>query len=197
MTNQECAKVKLKHKLKNVLDVFLDELPSLMDDIQNNLPGIFDDFWNQHPEVLKMLQDKNLNLEDEILDMIPQWLEYIGKLHPGDNFQDKLPEILDNAMDLFPNGFIEKTVADNKICITDYGGGMACGGDSGGPLVTKPEDHDGVSPGQNYEQIGVTSYTNDPLPCNNATIAVYARVTKVLDWINDSVGKGHADCHRE
>merc|ERR1719250_319475 len=125
-----------------------------------------------------------IKLEDEIIDMIPQLLEYIGKLHPGDNFQDKLPAILDNAMDLFPNGYIEKTVkkevADNKICITDYDGGMVCKGDSGGPLVTKPEDHDGVSPGQNYEQIGVTSYKNDPLPCKGS-IAVYARVTKVLD----------------
>ena len=90
MTNQECAKVKKKHLLKNVLDIFLDELPSLMDDIQNNLPGILDDFWNQHPEVLKMLEDKlKIKLEDEIMDMIPQLLEYIGKLHPGDNFQDK------------------------------------------------------------------------------------------------------------
>ena len=119
-------------------------------------------------------------------------------MHPGDNFQDKLPEILDNAMDLLPNGFIERMVLDNKICITDYDGGMVCKGDSGGPLVTKPEDHDGVSPGQNYEQIGVFSYLSQFVPCNNpGSFAVYARVTKVLDWINNSVGKGHADCHRE
>ena len=161
MTNQECAKVELKDILKNLLDIFLDELPNLMDDIQNNLPGIFDDFWNQHPEVLKMIEDKlKIKLEDEIMDRIPQLLEFIGKLHPGDDFQDKLPEILDNKLDQLPNEVTEKEVADNKICITDHDGGMACKGDSGGPLVTKPEDHDGVSPGQNYEQIGVTSYTS-------------------------------------
>ena len=197
MTNQECAKVVFKDFIKNLLDIILDELPTLMDDIQNNLPGLFDDFWNQHPEVLKKLQVKFPKFTNAIWDMIPQLLEDIRRLHPGDDFKDKLPEILDNDIDQLPNGVTEKMVADNKICITDYGGGMACGGDSGGPLVTKPEDHDGVSPGQNYEQIGVTSYISLFVPCNNSSYTVYARVTKVLDWINNSVGKGHADCHRE
>ena len=76
--------------------------------------------------------------------------------------------------------------SDDLLCI-HYGDGSACKGDSGVPLVTKPAWGDGVTPGQNYEQIG----------CNHTNWSVFARVTQVLDWIRDCVSTGPTFCPRE
>jgi len=89
-------------------------------------------------------------------------------------------------------------IPDHMMCVT-YQDGKICFGDSGGPLVTKPVGSDGVSPGENYEQVGVLSFTSSP--CNTTgydnKYGGYARVTSVLDWIKDSVGQGHTNCPRK
>merc|ERR1719369_2157258 len=103
------------------------------------------------------------------------------------NFRKKLPELWDDFCENDPE---ECVMTDNKLCIK-YLGGVTCPGDSGGPLVTKPGDADGMSPGENYEQIGVMSYGNKLIPCNNSSYTVYARVTKVLEWIKENVKTGH------
>ena len=69
-------------------------------------------------------------------------------------------------------------------------------GDSGSPLVTKPAGDDGITPGQNYEQIGVTSWTNTE--SDTVSFAGYTRVTEMLGWIKDTIGSlDHSDCPRK
>ena len=52
-----------------------------------------------------------------------------------------------------------------NLCAGVNGGGKSvCYGDSGGPLVTAGNGN-GVTPGSNYELIGVASYINSL--CNN------------------------------
>ena len=80
------------------------------------------------------------------------------------------------------------------ICIA-YPLSGVLGGDSGSPLVTKPAGDDGITPGQNYEQIGVLSLAANA-PCTSSGWGVYARVTEVLGWIKESVGTGHVNCPR-
>ena len=54
----------------------------------------------------------------------------------------------------------------------------------GGPLVTSGTGN-GMSPGQNYEQIGVVSWGQG---CGLGNFpGVYARVTSQLSWINSNV----------
>ena len=77
-------------------------------------------------------------------------------------------------------------IPDNMLCVT-FPSGKSCAGDSGSPLVTKTVD-------QNYEQIGVSSFTWQG--CNHSGYGGYARVTKVLGWIKDSIGTDHTDCPR-
>ena len=49
-------------------------------------------------------------------------------------------------------------ITSNMLCANVDGGGKdSCQGDSGGPLVTS-KSGDGVTPGQNYQQIGVVSW---------------------------------------
>jgi len=73
-------------------------------------------------------------------------------------------------------------IRDEMICAGD-GYKDACKGDSGGPLITSKFGN-GVSPGQNYEIIGVTSFGRTG-SCNPSPgfPGVYARVTKALEWI--------------
>ena len=85
--------------------------------------------------------------------------------------------------------------SDSFLCVADVGG-SPCIYDSGGPLVTKPFRDDGVTPGQNYQQIGVLSF-GDGTPCNSSGYGVYARITTVLGWIKESVGIDHTNCPRE
>jgi len=69
----------------------------------------------------------------------------------------------------------------------------SCRGDSGGPLITSGKG-DGVTPGQNYEHIGVVSFGE--LACTNPDFpGVYARTTKVLSWIKENT-VGSTTCPR-
>jgi len=106
----------------------------------------------------------------------------------------------------------EVEVLSNKECISDYGytssdlttkmmcagveegGKDACQGDSGGPLVTCG-DGDGVTPGENYDLIGVVSWGYG---CASARFpGVYARVTEVIDWIEDNTEGTFNTCPRK
>jgi len=92
---------------------------------------------------------------------------------------------------------------NDKLCVTHHDGQKMCRGDSGGPLISKPADHDGVTPGQNYELIGVNSF--EPNKPNQAYCGKdgnyfggYARVTEHLTWIEETMGTAeHTTCPRE
>ena len=78
----------------------------------------------------------------------------------------------------------------------------SCYGDSGGPLVTTRRDgDDGVTPGQNYELIGVVSFGGRPDP-QTASLSCYnpnyfARVTFALDWIKEVMKDSDPFCPRQ
>jgi len=80
-------------------------------------------------------------------------------------------------------GYFTEEITDQMLCAGEAGGNGgkdACQDDSGGPLVTSGTG-DGVTPGQNYELIGVVSFGEE---CALADFpGVYARVTSVLSWI--------------
>jgi len=92
-------------------------------------------------------------------------------------------------------GYDSAYITDDMICANEVGGGKdACQGDSGGPMVTSNGD-DGVSPGQNYELIGVVSWGYG---CAEADYpGVYARVSYALDWIHDTMGSVGQTCPRD
>jgi len=100
-------------------------------------------------------------------------------------------------------------VTSNSDCDKDYGGsGMitsnmicakrsgkdSCQGDSGGPLVSS-NGGDGVTAGQNYEQVGVVSWGYG---CAHPSYpGVYARTTTQLDWIKSKTGSSWSTCPRK
>ena len=64
---------------------------------------------------------------------------------------------------------------------------------SGGPLVTSGAGN-GIIARQNYELVGVVSWG---IECANAKYpGVYARVSKQLDWIEESTADGWNTCPR-
>jgi len=65
------------------------------------------------------------------------------------------------------------------------GGTDSCQGDSGGPLISS-SGKDGVTPGQNYELIGVVSWGDGC--ARKGYPGVYARMTEVISWINSNAG---------
>ena len=146
---------------------FLIKLSGTLDNFVHRFPGMWDYFW----------------------DLSPGLLENIQKNFPGmsDEFWKVFPELLKT--------FVENKYTESMLCI-NYPRGNVCGGDSGGPLVTKPAGSNGVSVGENYEQIGVTSFILD-VNCTAPSLTVYGRVTSILDWIKQTMGKGHTDCHRK
>jgi len=75
-------------------------------------------------------------------------------------------------------------ITERMLCANVQGGGKdACQGDSGGPLISSGLG-DGVSPGQNFELIGVVSWGSG---CAEAlSPGVFARVTTQLDWIKSN-----------
>ena len=97
----------------------------------------------------------------------------------------------------FPSDWDE--MPDHYLCI-NHDKGSGCQGDSGSPLVTKPADANGVTSGENYELIGVASLVENKTineMCNSPGWTIFGRVTKILSWIENSVGTGHADCPRK
>ena len=85
-------------------------------------------------------------------------------------------------------------VPKHFIC-TRFPKGKFCDGDSGGPLVATAPGHDGVTPGQNYVQIGVVSFAK--AMCDQPHYGAYARVSRMMDWIQRTVGSGHTECPRK
>jgi len=86
-----------------------------------------------------------------------------------------------------------KIITSNMICAIAAGDGPGdtlCG-DSGGPLAST-NGGDGVTAGQNYELIGVTS---DGIP-NSSLPGVYARITAQLDWIKSETSADWKTCPR-
>jgi len=90
-------------------------------------------------------------------------------------------------------GYSSSWITDTMLCAVVPGGGKdACQGDSGGPLVATSGD--GVTPGQNYDLIGVVSWG---IGCASADYpGVYARVTNQLSWIQNWMATDGEDCPR-
>ena len=133
-----------------------------------------------------MIRDSFL---DPLLDNLRDFYRANGTVEDLKEFKDKVPDRMRSFLDL------PDTVHDSKLCMNHRRGGDSCAGDSGGPLVTKSYGDDGVTPGQNYQQIGLTSYG---MECgNNSNYGVYARVTTVLKWIKESIGTDHNSCPRQ
>jgi len=93
---------------------------------------------------------------------------------------------------------LDKRLTKWNICTT-YG---VCKGDSGGPLITSGSG-DGVTPGQNYELIGVAMAVEMTEVGNPACYGeerspsdLYVRVTLHLDWIYDNAIDGFKTCPR-
>jgi len=92
-------------------------------------------------------------------------------------------------------GYSSNDITDQMLCANVEGGGKdSCQNDSGGPLVTAGTG-DGVTPGGNYELIGVVSWGTGCALANYP--GVYARVTKQLEWIYDTTHQGWSTCPRE
>merc|ERR1740131_196862 len=117
---------------------------------------------------------------------------------PADKLQEVKLTVISNEecdikwLELDPSGDI--FVTEEMICAGDpLGGKDICRGDSGGPLITTQQGHDGVTPGQNYELIGVSSWTT----CAHELYpGVYARVTEAMDWIIETTHFTETACPR-
>lgn len=120
-----------------------------------------------------------------------------GRLYTGGPTSDKLMEV---PLSVFTNeqckeqygAVLPLSITSQMICAADGGDKGSCHGDSGGPLVTSGSGN-GVTPGQNYELIGVTSWGKGN-QCGLVT--VYARVTKVLSWIESTTKGSFNTCPR-
>ena len=137
-----------------------------------------------YPEELKNLT--------AVIESLPDSLQYItGTVDTNDECYNIIAWDLDQQ-----NNTMNKQIPDHMLCI-NYTSGNACPGDSGSPLVTKPEEHDGVTPGQNFEQIGVVSMNSNVTTNATISLGAYMRITYFLDWIKDSIGSDHTDCPRQ
>ena len=210
------------------LDTFLEEknrdllLPPILNIFKIMIPGMSDDFWDKFPEMLITFREKLpgimlddfldnfsgllynfLNMSPRMSDKFPQWMwNNLWAESPGllENFQKKFPGMSDDFWKVFQwflGWFVEELYADSMLCI-NYPGGNSCQGDSGGPLVAKPVGGDGVTPGENYEQIGIVSF--GPLDnCSRSSWTMYTRVTSILDWMKQTMETetGHNTCGRK
>ena len=84
------------------------------------------------------------------------------------------------------------------ICTVPASNNSACRGDPGGPLMTtrRPED-DGVTPGQNYELIGLVSIGTRGCGIYKESSDYFARVTFALDWIKEKLTESDEPCPRQ
>ena len=187
-------------------EMFQDFQEKFVNDHDKMDDNPWNDMWNEFPENLKrLLLLLPGRLSDEFFDglsfyFIPKeyesiLLKMVEKMKiEFDEYEEEFWSILRVMFKIVIEKFPVIKTTSTWHCIT-YQNGMACPGDSGGPIVTKPADADGVTPGENYEQIGMISFINNP--CNVNGGAVYAKVTDILDWINLVVGTGHNNCIRE
>ena len=76
-----------------------------------------------------------------------------------------------------PNIYTRDQITDQMLCAGAQGRD-SCQGDSGGPMVT-------LTDGGHYTIIGVVSWGRGC--AMEAAPGVYARVTKVMDWIQDNI----------
>merc|ERR1712227_505986 len=83
---------------------------------------------------------------------------------------------------------------EQLLCAKGFGGKGHCSGDSGGPLITKEVGDSGTVPGQNYELIGVTSFTKTGT-CKDHFQA-FARVTAQWEWIREETKDSWRTCPR-
>merc|ERR1712106_41366 len=90
--------------------------------------------------------------------------------------------------------YAPEEITDRMLCANVEGGGKdACQGDSGGPLFTAFGD--GMTPGQNYEVIGVVSWGNGCAEADSP--GVYSRVSNQLDFIKRTTSDGGDTCPRK
>jgi len=121
-----------------------------------------------------------------------------GTIKYGGETAEKLQEV---AVKVISNDdcqslYSRYEITDQMICAgdLDHGGKDACQGDSGGPLITAEAGHNGVTPGQNYEIIGLVSWG---LNCAKKEFpGVYARTSKVLQWISETTRGTFNTCPR-
>jgi len=119
-----------------------------------------------------------------------------GRLGLNDVFSNVLRDVtvkvITNA-ECKATSYADEKIFDSMLCAgVPNGGKDSCSGDSGGALMTSGAGN-GVTPGQNYELIGVTSWGED---CAKAEYpGVYARVTKALNWIKTTIS-GSRMCSR-
>jgi len=106
--------------------------------------------------------------------------------------RDVTVKVITNA-ECKATSYFDAEIFDSMLCAgVPNGGKDSCSGDSGGALMTSGAGN-GVTPGQNYELIGVTSWGED---CAKAEYpGVYARVTKALNWIKTTIS-GSRMCSR-
>ena len=192
-------------------DDYWDEFVKGLAEFKEKIPDISDEFWDKISEILDTFVDEYRGLSDAFLDKFSGILNDFLHEFPGmwdifwekssgmlEDFQDKFPKTSGEFWKLFPwllGDLLKAGYADSMLCI-NYPEGSPCMGDSGGPLVAVAAGGDGMTPGQNYEQIGVTSFGRD-WKCDPPSWAMYVRVSSVVGWIKDSVGSGHTDCDRE
>jgi len=102
-------------------------------------------------------------------------------------YPDKLRKLTGKVMTNKECLLQDDTDIDN-ICVR-FAHGKTCAGDSGGPLITKR--------GQNFELIGVNSFTPDTR-CDHANFAPFAKVTrkKIFQWIQNKIGTQSTTCPR-
>jgi len=120
-----------------------------------------------------------------------------GTTSSGGSQSSKLREV---TVDVLSNdqckasSYSNSDITARMMCAAVNGGGKdACQGDSGGPLVTASNGN-GVTPGQNYELVGVVSWG---VGCALANYpGVYARVTEALTWIDSNTSGSFNTCPR-
>lgn len=119
-----------------------------------------------------------------------------GATKPGGSSSARLREVKVKVLtnqECKATSYFNSEIKNQMLCAGVTGGGKdACQGDSGGPLVCS-KSGDGVTPGQNYDLIGVVSWGKScALP---KYPGVYARVSTVLAWIENNIS-GSQTCPR-
>jgi len=161
--------------------------------------------WTSYPNIRPIcLPDSVDTSSDGKKAIVTGWGNMAISVADTVKFPDQLREVTVKVISnrkcqrLYKKGdasFDKNLITDDMICAgVATGGKDICQGDIGGPLITTADDNDGVTPGQNYHQIGVASWEYN---CGIAEFpGVYARVTSVLDWIETETMGSFNSCPR-